>query len=158
MKRSTTLFLKIAIFLIGSIVISLSIFLLPKLANDTTRMFPEYAHLHYPVLIGLYVTTIPFFIAIFQAFKLLNYINNNNAFSELSVTALKYIKFSANTISALYVLGSIFLITQQALHPGIAIIGFIIIFASTIIAVFSAVLEKLLQNAIAIKSENDFIV
>ncbi|UOQ83732.1 DUF2975 domain-containing protein [Gracilibacillus salinarum] len=158
MKRGTTLFLKIAILIIGSTILALCVFLLPKLANDTARMYPEYAHLHYPVLIGMYVTAIPFFIAVYQAFKLLNYINNNKAFSGLSVQALTYIRYSANTIIALYIAGSIFLITQQALHPSIAIVGFTIVFASCIIAVFSAVLEKLLQNAIAIQSENDCII
>lgn len=48
--------------------------------------------------------------------------------------------------------------SQSALHPGIAIIGFIIIFASVVIAVFAGVLQKLLRNALDIKSENDLTV
>lgn len=42
--------------------------------------------------------------------------------------------------------------------PGIIVIGLIIIFASMVIAVFAAVLQKLLKEAIAIKSENDLTV
>lgn len=42
--------------------------------------------------------------------------------------------------------------------PGIMLIGLGIIFASTIIAVFAAVLQRLLQEAIDIKSENDLTI
>src|SRR5699024_6160794 len=107
------------------------------------------------ILIGLYITAIPFFIALYQALKLLNYIGNNNAFSELSVKALKHIKYCAVTISILYVIGIIFLISQNASHPGIVLIGLTILFTSAVIAVFTAVLQKLLKNALEIKSEND---
>ena len=158
MKRGTTVFLKIAVFLIGITVLALCIFWLPWLANDTAEMFQEFAFLQYPVLIGLYVTVIPFFLALYQALKLLNYIENNNAFSELSVKVLKYIKYCAITISILYLIGTIVLMSQNALHPGIAIIGLTIIFTSVVIAVFTAVLQKLLKNVLDIKSENDFTV
>lgn len=42
--------------------------------------------------------------------------------------------------------------------PGIIVIGLVIIFASMVIAVFAAVLQKLLKEAIDIKSENDLTV
>ncbi|MGV2643750.1 DUF2975 domain-containing protein, partial [Clostridium perfringens] len=42
--------------------------------------------------------------------------------------------------------------------PGIILIGMALIFASIVIAVFAAVLQKLLQEAIDIKSENDLTV
>lgn len=158
MKRGSTTFLKTAVFLIGIIVLALCIFFLPWLANYTAEIFPEFAFLHYPVLIGLYVTAIPFFIALYQAIRLLSYIDNEVAFSESSVNSLKLIKYCAITISILYVIGAIFLMSQNALHPGIAIIGFIIVFASAVIAVFAAVLQKLLRNVLDIKSENDLTV
>lgn len=158
MKRGSTIFLKIAVFLIGVIVLSLCIFFLPWLANDTAEMFPEFAFLQYPVLLGLYLTTIPFFVALYQAIRLLKLIDNEDAFSESSVNSLNLIKYCAITISILYVIGSILLMSQSALHPGIAIIGFIIFFASVVIAVFAGVLQKLLRNTLEIKSENDLTV
>ena len=42
--------------------------------------------------------------------------------------------------------------------PGLIILGMVIIFASMVIAVFAAVLQRLLQEAINIKSENDLTV
>jgi|SRR5699024_4316497 len=158
MERGTTLFLKIAVFLIGITILVLCVILLPWLANYTASMYPEFAYLQFPVLIGVYATAIPFFIALYQALRLLSYIDNNNAFSNLSVKALKRIKHCAVLISILYVIGIIFLISQNAFNPGLAIIGFTITFTSVVIAVFTAVLQRLLNNALVIKSENDLTV
>ena len=158
MQRGTTLFLRIAVYLIGIMVLALFIFWLPRLADDTAEMFPKFSYLRFPVLISLYVTGIPFYFALYKALKLLTYIDKNNAFSKLSVNALRYIKYCAITISVLYAIGAIFLLTQNALHPGIAIIIFTIIFSSVVIAVFTMVLQKLLKSALDIKSENDLTV
>lgn len=105
-------------------------------------------------------TAIPYYFALYQTFKLLNYIDKNNAFSELSVQALKNIKYSALAISVLYVLGMplFYLVAERDDAPGIIIIGMIMIFASMVIAVFAAVLQRLLKDAIDIKSENDLTV
>src|SRR5699024_11509057 len=146
MQRGTTLFLRIAVYFIGIMVLALFIFWLPRLANVTAEMFPEFSYLRFPVLIGLYVTGIPFYFALYKALKLLTYIDKNNAFSELSVNALRYIKYCAITISVLYAIGAVLLLAQNALHSGIAIIIFTIIFSSVVIAVFTMVLQKLLKR------------
>ncbi|WP_391209559.1 DUF2975 domain-containing protein [Psychrobacillus sp. L4] len=158
MKQSTTTFLKTAIFIIGIIVLSLFTFLLPGLATDAAKMNPEYAYLRFPVLIGMYITSIPFFLALYHAWKLLNYIESENAFSKLSVMALRHIKNNAISIIILYVIGLFLLVSQNALHPGIAIIGAVIIFATLVISVFAEVLQELLRSALEIKSENDLTV
>lgn len=158
MKRGTTTFLKVAIFLIWITLLVLCIFGLPWLSHYTVEMFPEFSYLRYPVLVGLYVTMLPFCIALYQSIRLLMLIENNNAFSTLSVKALKSIKYCAVVIAILYGIGSIFLFSQNALHPGIALIGFAIIFASIVIAVFTVVLLKLLNNALEIKLEHDLTV
>jgi hypothetical protein len=158
MKRGSTFFLRMAVFLIGTPVLALGIFGFPWLANNPVN--PDYAHMLYPILIGMYVSVIPFFVALFQAFKLLSYIDKNQAFSELSVKALKNIKFCAMTISGLYVviMPFVFLLAELDDAPGLIVIGMVIIFAPMVIAVFAAVLQRLLQEAIDIKSENDLTV
>jgi hypothetical protein len=157
MKRET-LFLKVAVILIGIPILGLGIVGLPWLANNPVN--PAYAYILYPIVIGLYVSVIPFYTAVYQAFKILAYIDKNNAFSELSIRALKNIKYCAITISTVYMvmLPFIFLVAELDDAPGLILVGMIPIFASMVIAVFAAVLQKLLENAIAIKSENDLTV
>jgi hypothetical protein len=107
----------------------------------------------------MYAAMIPFFFALYKTLKLLSYIDKNEAFSELSVKALKNIKYCAITISILYVIEMpfLYLLTKVDDAPGI-LIGVIVIFASMVIAVFAAVLQKRLKDAIDIKSENDLTV
>ena len=160
MKQGTTLFLKVAVILIGIPVLALCIFVVPEIANFAAELYPDHAYMKYLVLIDLYAAAIPFYFALYQAFKLLSYIDKNKAFSELSVKSLKNIKNCAITISSLFVLGMplFYLMAEVDDAPGIILIGLVIIFASTVIAVFAAVLQRLLKEAIDIKSENDLTV
>ncbi len=159
MKRET-IFLKLAVFLIGAPVLALCIFVLPWIAKDAAESGWELAYFLYGILIVMYVSAIPFFVALYQAFQLLNYIDKNKAFSELSVRALKIIKFCAITISGLYLASMPFfyLIGEIDDAPGVIVIGMVLTFAPMVVAVFAAVLQKLLKNAIDIKSENDLTV
>ncbi|MBB5354779.1 hypothetical protein HNR43_000738 [Anoxybacillus mongoliensis] len=159
MKRET-LFLKIAIFIIGAPIVALCVFVLPKFPNFYAEWLPELAYLRYPIVIFFYVTAIPFFFALYQAFHILTYIDKNEAFSDLSVKALKHIKHCATSISLLYIAGMPFFYLTADLDdaPGIIIIGLMVVFGALVVAVFAAVLQKLLQKAIEIKSENDLTI
>lgn len=159
MKRET-LFLKFVVVLMGLPVLALCIFLLPEIAEFFAELNPKLDFLQYPFLIGLYITALVFFVALYQTLKLLSYIDKNQAFSELSVKALKNIKYSAITIGALYVIFMplIYLMAEVDDAPGIILIGMGIIFGCMVIAVFAAVLQKLLKNALDIKSDNDLTI
>lgn len=154
MKRGSTIILRGVIFLIGIGVLALCLYVLPLgIATDQTGYYR-------PILLGMYVPALPFFYALYQGLKILRYIDHNKAFSKLSVKALKQIKYCAFIISALYIAGLPYIVyvADRDDAPGAVAIGLVIIFASFVIAVFAAVLQRLLQNAIAIKSENDLTV
>ena len=76
----------------------------------------------------MYVSVIPFYFALYQAFNLLSYIDKNQAFSELSVKALKKIKNCAITISGLYVivLPFVYILAEVDDAPGLIVIGMVI--------------------------------
>ncbi|HHT7065201.1 DUF2975 domain-containing protein [Bacillus thuringiensis] len=147
------------IFLSGIAVLALCIFLVPEMANFVANLYPNIAPIKYLVFIVMYGAAVPFYVALYQAFNLLQYIDENTAFSELSVKSLKNIKRCAVTISGLYVLGlPLFHFIVKKMEPPIGLVGLIIIFASFVSAVFTAILQRLLQEAINIKSENDLTV
>jgi hypothetical protein len=163
MKRGSTLFLKIAVILMGLPVFALCLFLLPQIvdeANEAAARGSDLAFVVYGILMIMYISAIPFYFALYQSFNLLSYIDKNQAFSELSVEALKKIKNCAIIISGLYAvaLPFVFIMAEVDDAPGLVIVGMIPIFASIVIAVFAAVLQRLLQEAITIKSENDLTV
>ncbi|MCX8074287.1 MAG: DUF2975 domain-containing protein [Clostridia bacterium] len=159
MKQGSTLFLKAVVFIVGIMVLSLCVFLLygtvVSVENRTLSYFIQYIFLFY-----LYLTAIPFYCALYQTLKLLQYIDNNKAFSELSVNALNIIEKCAITISIMYIIiiPFFFFIAEVEDAPGVAALNLVIIIASIVIAVFTAVLKKLLKNAIDIKAENDLTV
>ena len=154
MKQGSTLFLKLVITFIGLVVLGLCVFLLSAMIGS--QEVGDFL----PALLVMYIAAIPFFFALYQTMKLLNFIDKSRAFSDLSVTALKNIKYCAIAISALYSAGMPFIIhvADKDDAPGATALGFVIIFASIVIATFAAVLQKLLQDAIDIKSENDLTV
>ncbi|SDY52924.1 DUF2975 domain-containing protein [Thermoactinomyces sp. DSM 45892] len=159
MNHRPTLFLKIAIFLIGTPVLALCLYGLVWFAQNPFNS--DYAYTMYPILVGIYGSAIPFYIALYKAFELLSYIDQNKAFSQIFVTALQHIKYCAIIIGGLYtiVLPFVYLVARKDDAPGfVMIMGMTPIFASTVIAVFANVLQRLLQDAIDIKSENDLVV
>jgi hypothetical protein len=159
MKKATTLFLKIAVFIIGLPVLALCIFLVPHMANFAAKLYPNIALMKYLIFIVMYGAAISFYFALYQTFNLLRYIDKKQSFSQLSVVALKNIKRCAIIISSLYALGlPLFHFIAKKVDPPIVLMGLIIIFASLVIAVFAAVLQRLLQEAISIKSENDLTI
>ena len=157
MKRETFL-LKAVIFAVGFPVLVLCIIGIPWLVKNPVS--PGYAHILYPIVIGIYISVIPFYIALYNALRLLGYIDKNIAFSNLSVSALMNIEYCAMAISILYaiIMPFVYLLAKKEDAPGLVIIGMVPLFASVIIAIFAALLQKLLRNAIDIKEENDLAV
>ena len=152
-EGSSTIFLRVVIYLIGLAVAGLCVVLLGVSISGNSGML-------LPLMLGMLAAAIPFFFALYQGLLLLSYIEKDSAFSELSVRAIKKIKYSAGVISVLYALMMpyIIYISEKDDAPGGVVIGLVLIFAPFVIAVFAAVLERLLQNAIDIKSENDLTV
>lgn len=156
MRQGSTHVLRGVIILLGLIVLGVCLLALPPAIRSEFRGDFDYG----PILVGLYVPAVPFFFALYQAYKLLGYIDYNKAFSKASVNALRNIKYCALIISALFAVGMpyIFYVADRDDAPGVALIGFVIIGASFVIATFAGVLQKLIQNAVEIKSENDLTV
>lgn len=160
MEKATTLFLKITVIFLAVPVLALCIFLVPELANLAAKLLPGIGIIKYNVYLVLDASVLPYYFALYQAFQLLRYIDKNNAFSDLSVKALKKIKYCAITISILHllILPLFYIYAEADDAPGVIFVGLVVPFASMVIAVFAAVLQKLLQEAIEIKSENDLTV
>ncbi len=153
MKQGSTLFLKSVIYLFGLAVLGVCVIIVGVSVSGNAGMF-------LPMMLVMLITAVPFFYALYQGLLLLGYIDNNTAFSDLSVKAIQNIKQCAFTISVLYAAGMPYIIyvADKDDAPGAVMMGLVFIIAPLIICVFAAVLQKLLQNAIAIKSENDLTV
>ncbi|TYP79226.1 DUF2975 domain-containing protein [Paenibacillus methanolicus] len=158
MQRGTIFFLKAAVVLTAIPVLALCLIGLPSVANEAAQRFP--AIWLYPVIIGLYATAFPFFIALHQAYRLLRLIDENLAFSESTISGLRKIKTCAAAISMLYAafMPCLLMIAQEDDAPGLAALGLFVIVASLTIGFLANVLGRVWQEAIAMKAIHDLMV
>jgi hypothetical protein len=158
MKQVSTLFLKIVISLIalGALV---SMIWFPQTEGRATNLDLISIYTD-PFIIYGYIASVPFFVALYQAIKLLGLVDKNKIFSQLSVKAVRNIKNCSIAIVGFLVVAILYIrITAQSDDPaGPTMVGFIAIFTSVVIATAAAVFERLLQNAVDLKSENDLTV
>ncbi len=163
MKRSSTIFLQVVIVLIGIVALAIMIrFPLTEGRAVNLDLFSIYSD---PFILYGYAASIPFFVALYQAFKLLGYIGQNKVFSLNSVKALRNIKYCAIILSILIVMAAIYIRISFSVKSvtdddpaGFIAVSIVATFISIVIASAAAVFEKTLQSALDIKSENDLTV
>src|SRR5919106_5021297 len=97
MKRSSTIFLQIVIVFIGIGALALMLWE-PHLEGRNAHATPFEIYFKDPFLAYAYVASIPFFAALYQAFKVLGYAGQKEVFSPEAVKALRTIKYCALAI------------------------------------------------------------
>jgi hypothetical protein len=160
LKSMSTLILKVAVIFLNFPVLALCIFVAPEIGQFAEELLPSIVFLKQLVIGYYYLTAIPFYFVLFQTFRLIGFIENNLTFSHYAVRALKKIKTGSFTLCLLYVIGMpiYYLIAELDDAPGVILVGMVFVFVALVVAIFAAVLEKLLQQAILFKSENDLTV
>lgn len=161
MKRSSTAFLQAVIGLLGLGVLTALLWGPHLEGRNVDASFFE-IYFKDPFLAYVYLGSVPFFIGLYQAFKLLGYAGRGNVFSQAAVNALRTIKYCALiTAGAIIAADAFLMISARSTGEdaaGAVMLGIIATFASVVIATAAAVFERVLQNAVDIKSENDLTV
>jgi hypothetical protein len=159
MKRASIIFLQAAVVLIGLVALAILI-RFPLTEGRAANLDLVSIYLDPFILYG-YAASIAFFVALYKAFRLLGYIGQNKVFSSGAVKALKSIKYCAIVLSILIVIAGLYIRMFHSKDDDPA--GFLAIciattFVSVIVATAAAIFEKILQNAIDMKSENDLTI
>lgn len=156
MKQSSTIFLQVVIVLMGIVALSIMIrFPLTEGRAANLDLFSIYAD---PFILYGYAVSIPFFIALYKAFKLLRDIGQNKIFLLNSVRTLRSIKYCAIILSILIVMAGLYI---RIFHnknddpAGFLSMCMVTTFVSLVVATAVAVFEKILQIGMALKSENE---
>ena len=148
MKRGSTIFLQVVIGLLGVGVLALLLWE-PQVEGRNVNATLFEIYFEDPFLAYIYLAFVPFFVGLYQAFKILGYARRNEIFSQRSVRALRIIKYCAMT-TALFIVGAeayifIFVRGTDDVAGGV-MMGAFIIFVSAIIATAAAVFERILQK------------
>ena len=158
MKRGSTVFLQVVIVLFGIGALALMLWEPQVEGRNAHSTFFE-IYFKDLFLAYAYVASIPFFVGLFQAFKVLRYVRKNKAFSPETVKAFRTIKYCAIAIIGFVAVSVIFMIHgDRDDRPAGLFMRILITFPSIVIATAAAMFERLLQNAVDIKSENDLTV
>ena len=159
MKRSSTAFLQIVIVLIGIDALALLLWE-PQIEGVNAHATNFEIYFKDPFIALVYIGSIPFFAALYQAFKVLGYVRQNKTFSQTTVKALRTIKYCAIAIIGFVAAEEIFIMLGNSSddRAGGVFMGILITFGSIVIATAAAMFEQILQSAVDIKSENDLTV
>jgi hypothetical protein len=150
-----TIFLQAVIVLIGIGALALMLWE-PHIEGRNVHATLFEIYFKDPFLAYAYLASMPFFVALYQAFKVLAYIRLNKAFSQATVKALRTIKFCALGIIGFVAVGELFIMLGNSDdRAGGVFIGVLITFGSVVSATVAVMFERILQNAVDIKSEND---
>ena len=160
MKRGSTIFLQVVIVFIAIGALALMLWE-PHLEGRNTHATLFQIYFNDPFLAYAYVASIAFFVALYQAFKLLGYVGRSEVFSQRSVKALRTIKYCAMSLVGFLVGAEAYFFIVQRGKDDIAggvMMGLFLIFVSVVVATAAAVFERTLQSAVELKSENDLTV
>ena len=158
MKRGSTLFLKLVIVLIAMVVLTWMV-VFPQLEGrakslDLIGIYSD------PFIIYGYIASIPFFVGLYQAFRLLNLIDAHRAFSQDAVNTLKSMKLALLSLIGFIALAVLYIrfFAHGDDPAGPTMLGILSSFAVAVLATGAAVFQKLLQHAVDLQSEHDLTV
>lgn len=159
MKKVSIIFLQAVIVLIGIVALVIMIRLpLTEGRAKNLDLINVYAD---PFILYGYATSIAFFVALCNAFKLLGYIAQKKVFSLSAVKTLRNIKYCAIVLSILIVMAGLYIRifhSKEDDPAGFLVICIVTTFACIVVTTAAAIFEKLLQSAVDMKSENDLTV
>src|ERR1051325_3604891 len=108
MKKGSTIFLQVIIVFIGVGALAFMIWE-PHVegVNAHAKVFQMYFN---SFVAYAFIASIPFFVALYQAFKLLGYVRQNKVFSQEAVKALRTLKYCTLAIIGFVAISVIFMI------------------------------------------------
>jgi len=153
-RRSTT-FLQIITVSVGIGVLALLLWE-PHIEGRNAHATLTQIYFHDPFLAYVYVGSIPFFVALYEAFRLLGWVGSpQGAFSDRAIRSVRVIRNCAKVTIGLILVGGVFLMVTGDERPPAAFMCLLATLAFLVIGASAAAFERLLRSAVDLKSEND---
>lgn len=157
MKRISILFLQTVVGLIG---LGALAFLLwePHVEGVNANATLAQMYLN-SFVVYVYIASIPFFVGLYQASKVLGRVRHNQTFSPATVKAVRIIKLCALALIGFVAASLLFMIGgDREDRPAGVFMRLLVTFPSIVAATAAAICERVLQKAVDIQSENDLTV
>jgi hypothetical protein len=150
MKRGPTIFLQVVVVLVG--IGTLTAMLWEPHLEGVNAHATTLSEIYFddPFLVYAYIGSIPFFVALYQAFKVLGYVRQGKVFSPETLKALRTIKYGVLITAAAVVAADVFLMIAARGSgedaAGAVMLGIIATFILIVIATTATVFEGILHN------------
>ena len=161
MTRETRLLrVLLVMFLVGLVMASGLIYIV---SLDLAALYPELAHLRWPIYVAVLVGLVPMVVAVKVVFDLLRVVDQGEAFSLQTVQLLRRLKVLFGITAAYLVLGLVGVsvaiwVAMGQTHPSI-LLGW---FAAEVVALslftLAALLEGLFAAALELRQDNELTV
>ena len=160
MKRGSILFLRAVIVLVGVAVLA-GLLWEPQVEGRNANADLATIYFGDPFLAYVYLGSLPFFFGLYQAFKLLGYVGQGQACSPAALKATRYVKYCALAVLGFIAAAEAYILlgpNDGEDRAGGVAMGVFTGFPCLVAAMAAAVLERVLQSAVDLKSENDLTV
>lgn len=146
--------------IIGVTLCSLIIYVLvvPTFGSLIAGKTPGFAPFYLQWLIFISLTAIPYFPALFFAWRIAVSIGRDRTFTVENARNFKYISLLAVIDSMFFFVGNVVLLLCGMNHPGIAILSLLIVFAGITIAICAAALSYFVKKAAALQEQSDWTI
>jgi uncharacterized membrane protein len=147
MKYTSAGFLKLIILLFGIVVLA-GMIRFPQTEGRAANLNLISIYTD-PFIIYIYIGSIPFFVGLYQVFKLLNLIEAGKTLSQGAVNTLTNIKIASFSLIGFIILALIYIHFSHDIKDdpaGPTALGILVSFAAALIALGAALFEKLLQK------------
>lgn len=157
MLKATAIFLQAAVVLLGAGALALLLWVPPHEGRNAQATLLA-IYFKDPFLAYAYIGSLPFFSALYQAFKVLGDIGRNEVFLPRTVKALRSIRYCALATAGI-VSGAVVYIRLTAGAnddpAGAVMPGVFVVFASMVAAAAAVVSESIVRGVMGIKAGKD---
>lgn len=150
--------LRIIILIAALIGILLCFLIAPLVGKQVTVIEPALSQIFWPFLLFIWLTAIPFFLALWQCLKIIRNVAADNSFCQANARSLTLISRLALVECAFYVAAAATLAIANIFYPGFMVMIVVIIFCAIAITMAAAMLSHLVLKASLMKAEQDLTV
>lgn len=150
--------LQAAILIMGFCFLAAFALFAPTIGITLANEFAPWAYMFWPVLITLWVSCIPIAIGLYHAWKICSGIYHGRMFYTKYAFRLKRIAQMATLDGIIYIIGFITLCMKKMINPGLILLTLMVLSLVSAVAIAGDALSHMVQQAAAIRQENEMTV
>ncbi|MFU0788561.1 DUF2975 domain-containing protein [Virgibacillus proomii] len=157
-QKELSNWLKVIIVICGILGLLFCVYFGPEIGKEVLLNSEKMKVLYNPFIVFIWITGIPFYIALTLGWKICLDISTNQAFNIKNANRLKQVSILAMIECFFYFVALIYLFIVKSISINMLIIILLILFFAFVISVLTSILSQLVREANKIKTDNDLTI